>query len=280
MTQTHETAPNLTLNVGDRRYAYRRFGSAGSLPLLFLQHFRGTMDNWDPQVINAFAARRDVILFDYAGVGGSSGPPASNVADIAHHVEDFLAALMIEQVDILGFSMGGFVAQQIALDQPSLVRRLVLAGTGPRGGEGMDGYTDDVVAHATPDTFNDADFLYLFFSPSRSSQAAGADFLRRRTSRTAEPDGPSGVDVRDAQLSAILDWGASTGGDYSYLQGIKQPVLVANGNRDVMVPSINSLILAQNLPMAFLSLYPDAGHGAIFQYPDLFTDQAIQFLSS
>ncbi|WP_029625530.1 alpha/beta fold hydrolase [Sphingomonas sp. PAMC 26605] len=280
MSQIHETAPNMSVDVGNQRYAYRRFGPGGELPLLFLQHFRGTMDYWDPQVINAFAAHREVILFDYAGVGGSSGSPSSTVADMAQQVAEFLAALELTQVDLVGFSLGGFVAQQVAVDRPSLVRRLVLAGTGPRGGNGMAGYTDEVVTHATPDVFTDDDFLFLFFSPSQSSQAAGAAFLKRRASRTGEPDGPTGTAVRDAQLGAIAEWGASTGGNYSYLETIHQPTFVANGTRDLMVPSVNSLILSQNMPSALLSLYPDAGHGAIFQYPELFTDQAIRFLSS
>ncbi len=248
MPDTHETTPNRTIDVNGQRYAYRRFGKAGGLPILLLQHFRGTMDNWDPAVTNALAERHEVILFDNAGVGGSSGAPATSVSVMARHVAAFVEALNLRTVDLLGFSLGGFVAQQVTLDYPSLVHRLVLAGTGPRGGQGVDGYADDVVAHAAVDTPGPEDLLYLFFAHTETSQAAGRAFLQRLGGRTAEPDGPAGTEVRDAQLQAIGAWGAPNGGDYSSLKAIRQPMFIANSNQDVMVPSINSLLLARNLP--------------------------------
>lgn len=275
---THETASNRFVEAAGIRYAYRRFGPHSEIPILFLQHFRGNLDNWDPAVINPLAEHHDVILFDNAGVGGSSGSPDSSVSAMARHVADFVTALGLATVDMLGFSTGGFVAQQVALDYPSMLRRLVLVGTGPEGGKGMERYTNNVAAHALVDAPGPEDLVYLFFAQTATSQKAGVDFVQRLGARTAEPDAPTTLQVRDAQLKAVGAWGAPRGGDYTRLKSIKQPTLVINGVEDIMVPSINSLILAQNLPMAFLSLYPDAAHGALFQYADLFTDQVISFL--
>ncbi len=278
MSYNHETAPNQFLDVNNQRYAYRRFGKTGGVPILFLQHFRGTMDNWDPAVTDPLAREHDLILFDNAGVGLSSGEPASSVPELARHAVAFIRGLNLASVDLLGFSLGGFVAQQVALDHPELVRRIVLASTGPQGGEGMGSYTDDVVAHAIVEEIGPEDLLFLFFAHTETSQTAGRAFLQRLRTRTAEPDAPASLAVRDAQLQAIGAWGTPNGKDYSRLKEIKQPVFIANGNHDLMVPSINSLILSQNLPNGLLSLYPDAGHGALFQYAELFTAQANQFL--
>jgi len=275
---THETAPNLFVEARGVRYAYRRFGEHSETPLLFLQHFRGNLDNWDPAVVNPIAEHHDVILFDNAGVGGSSGIPDNSVSGMADHVADFVAALGLDAIDLLGFSTGGFVAQQFTLDHPAMVRRLVLAGTGPEGGQGMEHYTVEVAAHALIDAPGPEDLVYLFFAPSETSQEAGVAFVQRLGTRTAEPDAPTTLQVRDAQLKAVEAWGAPRRGDYKQLKSIQQPTLVINGVSDVMVPSINSLILAQNLPMGFLSLYPDAAHGGLFQYVDLFGNQVISFL--
>jgi pimeloyl-ACP methyl ester carboxylesterase len=275
---THESVPNRFVEAGGVRYAYRRFGAHSDAPLLFLQHFRGNLDNWDPAIVNPIAKHHDVILLDNAGVGGSSGEPDSSISEMADHVADFVVALGLGTVDVLGFSTGGFVAQQFTLDHPAMVRRLVLAGTGPQGGKGMEHYTDEVAAHALVDVPGPEDLLYLFFAPSETSQRAGVAFVERLGTRTAEPDAPTTLQVRDAQLKAVEAWGTPRGGDYKELKSIKQPTLVINGVSDVMVPSINSVILAQNLPMGFLSLYPDAAHGGLFQYPDLFANQVISFL--
>jgi pimeloyl-ACP methyl ester carboxylesterase len=275
---TAETAPNLFVEANGVRYAYRRFGARSEAPLLFLQHLRGNLDNWGPAVVNPIAKHHDVILLDNAGVGGSSGVPDSSISAMAAHVADFVAALGLETIELLGFSTGGFVAQQFTLDHPAMVRRLVLAGTGPEGGKGMEHYTNEVAAHALIDSPGPEDLVYLFFAPSETSQKAGVAFVQRLGTRAAEPDAPTTLQVRDAQLKAVEAWGAPRGGDYKQLKFIKQPTLVINGVSDVMVPSINSLILAQNLPMALLSLYPDAAHGGLFQYADLFTDQVISFL--
>ena len=275
---THESAPNCLMEANGVRYAYRRFGVLSETPLLFLQHFRGNLDNWDPAVVNPIAERHDVILFDNAGVGGSNGVPDTSVSAMADHLADFVAALGLETIDLLGFSTGGFVAQQFTLDHPAMVRRLVLAGTGPEGGKGMERYSDQIAAHALVDVPGPEDLVYLFFAPSETSQSAGVAFVERLGTRTGESDAPTTLQVRDAQLKAVEAWGAPRNGDYTRLKSIKQPTLVVNGVSDAMVPSINSVILAQNLRMGFLSLYPDAGHGGIFQYADLFANQVVSFL--
>jgi pimeloyl-ACP methyl ester carboxylesterase len=278
--QSHETAPNRSVETGGVRYAYRRFGVAGQTPLVLLQHFRGTMDNWDPAVVNPLAASRDVILFDNAGVGGSSGLPATSVAEMAYHVGAFAAALHLDCIDLFGFSMGGFAAQQVAIDIPALVRRLILAGTGPQGGERLDWRSNrDVTDHAAIDAPGAEDLMSLMFAHTETSQRRARAFVQRLGARTAEPDGPSTLAVRDAQMEAIGAWAVPGDGQYERLKTITQPVFVANGLWDSMCPAINSFILAQHLPQAFLVLYPDAGHGSIFQYPELFTEQALRFLS-
>jgi pimeloyl-ACP methyl ester carboxylesterase len=278
-TQTHETAPNLFVEAGEFHYAYRRFGLRRGTPILFLQHFRGTMDNWDPAVINEIARSHDVILFDNAGVGGSSGTAESTIAASAHHVVAFVRALGLESVDIFGFSMGGFIAQQVAQDNPSLVRRLVLVGTGPEGGERIDWrFTREVASHVGVDVPSPEDLMYVFFARSEASQNAARAFVQRLGTRTAEPDGPSTLQVRDAQTAAIATWGASNGGDYSRLRMITQPALVVNGIHDIVVPAINSWILANHLPNALLIIYPDAGHGSLYQYADSFSQHVLRFL--
>ena len=275
---THNTAVTQFVEANGIRYAYRRFGSGGTLPLVCLQHFRGGLDNWDPVVTDGLAANREVILFNNAGVASSSGRPADTIAGMALHVTAFLDALGLSQIDLFGFSMGGFVAQQVVLQRPDLVRRLILAGTGPEGGESMVGYPDEVTAHAIEDIPVEENFLYLFFYPSRTSQAAGRAFWTRRHTRT-EQDPPSTVDAMRAQAHAIKTWGTvPVKGRYKRLKEIEQPVLVIQGKTDVMVPTVNSFTLQQHLPNAKLVVYPDSGHGSIFQFSTLFVREATQFL--
>jgi pimeloyl-ACP methyl ester carboxylesterase len=278
MSDTHNNAPTRFVEAGQVRYAYRRFGAGSGLPLVCLQHFRGGLDNWDPQVTDGLAEGREVILFNNAGVASSGGEPADTVEGMALHVITFVEALGIDRFDLLGFSTGGFVAQQLVLDRPDLVRRLVLAGTGPRGGDGMTGYSDLATSHATREVPTEEDFLYLFFAPTGTSQAAGRAFWVRRHER-ADQDPPTSLASMAAQARAIGAWGAIPEQDrYSRLKDIRQLVLVVNGKTDIMVPTINSFILQQHLPNARLILYPDAGHGAIFQFPELFVRDARQFL--
>jgi pimeloyl-ACP methyl ester carboxylesterase len=280
MSNTHNTAKTQFVGTNGIRYAYRQFGTATGTPLLFLQHFRGGLDHWDPAVTDGLAKDRPVILFNNAGVASSGGEAADTVSGMARHVIALLNALGLKKVDLLGFSLGGFVAQQVVLERPDSIRRIILAGTGPQGGESMNGHKPEVTEHATREEPILEDFLYLFFSQSKTSQAAGRAFWERRQTRL-DQDVPSSAAAMGAQANAIAAWGAVPQTDrYGSLRGIKQPVLVVNGADDIMVPTINSLILQQNIPHASLIVYPDSGHGAIFQYPELFVSHARLFLDT
>jgi pimeloyl-ACP methyl ester carboxylesterase len=278
MSDTHNTTKTRFIEANGVSYAYRRFGSGNRPPLVCLQHFRGGLDHWDPSMTDGLANGRPVILFNNAGVASSGGEPADTIDGMARHVIAFVGALNLEKFDLLGFSTGGFVAQQVVLDRPDLIRRLILAGTGPEGGEAMGDYPDSVAVHATRENPIEEDFLYLFFYPSETSQAAGRAFWTRRHER-ADQDPPSSVAAMRAQAKAIGAWGAIPVRDrYDRLKEIMQPVLVVNGKTDIMVPTVNAFILQQRLPNAELIIYPDSGHGSIFQFPELFVRHAAPFL--
>jgi pimeloyl-ACP methyl ester carboxylesterase len=263
------TARNLTVQAANGiTYAYRRFGDSSSgCPLLFLQHFRGNLDNWDPALVDPIAAEREVILLDNTGVGGSSGTTPNNVTAMAHDALAFVDVLGLRRLDVLGFSLGGFVAQELALIRPQLVRRLVLCGTGPQGGAGMHGFTPEVHEAATRDEPTGEDFVYLFFEQTPSSTRKGWDFVDRILSRTQDRDEPTSLQSRDAQLDAITTWGIPDPTRAHRLAGITQPTLVASGDHDILIPTPNSRRLAAKLPNAQLSIYPAAGHGFLFQCP-------------
>ena len=278
MTIKHNTAPTRFIETNGVRYAYRMFGSGDHLPLLCLQHFRGGLDHWDPLVTDGLAKDRPVILFNNAGIASSGGEPADSFDAMAVHVLAFVDALGLEKIDLFGFSMGGFVAQKVVLERPGLVRRLILAGTGPEGGEGMVGYPALATQHATREVPIEEDFLYLFFYPTVTSQASGRAFWARRNERK-DQDSPSSMAAMAAQAKAIAAWGAVPARDrYGRLKEIGQPVLVVNGKTDIMVPTLNSFILQQHLPNAELIVYPDSGHGAIFQFSERFVRDAVMFL--
>jgi pimeloyl-ACP methyl ester carboxylesterase len=278
MPPTHNTAPTQYIEANGIRYAYRRFGAGDQLPLVCLQHFRGGLDNWDRLVTDGLAQNRSVILFNNAGVASSEGDPADTIDGMARHVIAFVEALGLEKIDLFGFSMGGFVAQNVVLDCPKLVRRLILAGTGPEGGEGMVGYPKLATRHATQEVPTEENFLYLFFYPTDSSQAAGRIYWTRRHERQ-DQDTPSSMEAMAAQVKAIAAWGAVPAHDrYAKLKKITLPVLIVNGKTDLMVPTVNSFILQQHLSDAELIIYPDSGHGGIFQFPTRFVREATTFL--
>jgi pimeloyl-ACP methyl ester carboxylesterase len=247
--------------------------------VVLLQHFMGNLDNYDPAITNELATNREVILTDNAGVGLSTGTAPETVAGMAQDAASLIDALGLEHVDLFGFSMGGFVAQQIAVDRPELVRRIVLVGTGPRGGEGMGGL-DPEVAPLFGTAYNPQDLMWLpiFFSPSGRSQAAGRQFLERIRARTDDRDAPVSEATIAAHLAAAHEWGAAAPGSYDYLKRICHPTLVINGNNDIVVATVNSYILQQNLPNAELIIFPDSNHGSHFQFTAPFNRYVSDFL--
>lgn len=274
------TAPTQFVQSPAERYAYRRFGKGGGLPLLLLQHFTGTLDNWDSALTDALAERRDVILFDNAGVGGSSGNVPDSMSEMAEHVIAFLDALHIDRVDILGFSLGGCIAQVLALTHPNRVRRMLLVGTAPEGGEDIMHLDKPELAKVLNDrTLTGYEPLgELFFAPTPTSQAAGKDFVLRLSARTADRDRPSGPEVAGQQMRAFHAWEAQRSDRFGKLKQIEHPCLVVHGALDAMIGSINGYRLGQNLPNSVLLMYSDSAHGALFQYHAAFADAACRFL--
>jgi pimeloyl-ACP methyl ester carboxylesterase len=281
-TPSNTTAPTQFLQVNDLRYAYRRFGNSSGLPLLCLQHFTGTLDNWDPAVTDPLASGREVILFDNAGIGRSTGDVPTTMAEMTKHVMAFLDGLRLTTCDVLGFSLGGVIAQQMAQDRPSIIRRMILVGTGPRGGEDIMHLEKPSLAKRIQDPTNRGyDVLKrIFFTSSPASQAAGEAFIKRLMQRTDDREPPSGPNVASAQLAAFREWERFTGERFADLKGIRHPTLVVQGVDDEMIPVRNSYWLAEHLPNAMLLAYPDAGHGSLFQYPESFTNNVGAFLSS
>jgi pimeloyl-ACP methyl ester carboxylesterase len=260
---------------------YRRFGITASdaPPLLCLQHLRGNLDNWDPALVDRLASDREVILLDNRGVGGSTGVVPDNVADMARDVLHFLDALGLGQVDLLGFSLGGCVAQDMALVRPRLIRRIVLAGTAPKGAPRIHRWSDDVYALATQDELDANRFIRLFFSGSKESRDKGMRFLTRITARTSDRDEPTDLATRDAQLEAFARWGIPDPSKLARLAAITHPTFVAAGDNDTLMITENSHLLARHLPNAQLRIYPDAGHGFLDQYPEQFADHVRAFLN-
>jgi pimeloyl-ACP methyl ester carboxylesterase len=279
-TGTALTAENRSLEIDGATLRYRRFGDSesGTPPLICLQHFRGNLDNWDPALLDPLAAGREVILLDNRGVGGSTGVVPDNVEDMARDALRFIDALELTQVDLLGFSLGGYIAQEIALVRPRLVRRLVLAGTAPQGAPGIHRWSEEVYALATPDVPNPEGFVRLFFSGPEKTRGKGTEYFARVSARSADPDEQTDLATRDAQLEAIARWGIPDPSKLARLDGITQPTLVAAGDDDKMMLTENSRLLIQHLPSARLSIYPDSGHGFLDQYPEQFGEAVRAFL--
>lgn len=275
---THDTAPTQFAEAGGIRFAYRRFGVPGRPPLVFFQHFMGTLDDHDPALTDAFAADREVILFDNTGIASSSGLVPETVEAMARDAIGFLDALGLGEADLLAHSMGGLVAQEVALARPELARRLVLVGTGPRGGVDI-GNTPAWVSELFTRKYERQEDMWLpiLFGTSEKAQAAGRAYVERIVARK-DRDAPVSDQSIKAQRAAIASYGGLKDPAFGHLQGLRMPALVVNGTNDIVIVTINSYILQQFLPDAELVLYPDANHGAHFQYPERFVRYTREFL--
>ena len=267
----HETAPTQFVQDGNVQFAYRRLASRGATPLLLCNYFAAHMDDWDPNVTNGFAAEHDVILFDYPGIGRSP----STVADLTRHCVAFCRAIGLTQFDIVGFSLGGMIAQELGAEHPDLLRRIILLGTGPRGGEGL--VFDDLSVEELDDP--SALLRKAFFTPSEASQASGRAYMERLKSRSADRDTSVSRQSASAELAAIREWGVIPTSDrFAMLGKIQHPTLIVHGNKDAVVMPINAFLLAEHLPNAQLIMYPDCSHGAQSQHAEVFLQHVKLFL--
>jgi pimeloyl-ACP methyl ester carboxylesterase len=273
-----KTVPTQFISANGVNYAYRELGkNNGGTPVIFLVHLAAVMDNWDPRVIDGIAAKHHVVAFDNRGVGATTGKPADTIEQMADDALAFIKVKGFKQVDLFGFSMGGMIAQEIVLKEPLLVRKLILAGTGPAGGPGISTVARVANYDLLRATFTGQDpKQYLFFTRTPNGIEAGKAFLTRLKERTDNRDKTITVGAYVAQLHALHAWGKKSPADLSV---VKQPVLVANGDEDRMVPTQNTYDLARRLPNSELIVYPDAGHGGIFQYHDDFVPKALTFLA-
>lgn len=279
MVDTHLTVSTKCVELDGDKFAYRRWGNAtsGQPPLLFFQHFRGGMDHWDPLMTDGLAAGREVILYNYRGCASSTGAPRTRIEDMADDAAKVIRALGLAKVDVVGFSLGGMVAQDFTRRHPDLVRKLVLLGTQPRGGNpDADPKIFEVAPRPVPVV---EDFLFLFFGPSEAARQAGRAFWERRHQRK-DQDPPSSAELMLGEIEANTAFVTPLDAEkpFAHLAEITQPTLIVNGVNDVMIATINSWHMVQNIPNAQLIVYPDAGHGAQFQYPERFLKHAIQFL--
>jgi pimeloyl-ACP methyl ester carboxylesterase len=275
--ESAQTTPNKYVEAGDIRFAYRSFGTDTGVPLVLLPHSRGNMENWDPIFLDRLALTRRVILFDNVGVGLTGGEMTTTFTDTARYAAKFIRAINLDKVDLLGFSIGGCAAQELAANDPSLVRKLILAGTAPRGGEGLNTRPKDIVdvVQAPP---SKEGFLKIFFAASEASQKAGLAYFERMQARKVDRSPYMTNASSRAQAIARDAWGAEQDASFNHLSKIEQPTLIANGNADIMMPTVNSWNMYQHMKNAQLILYPDSAHGFLFQYPEAFADDVIHFL--
>ena len=276
LVTSYTDAPTRTIDAGGVRFAYRELGPATGVPVIFLTHLAAVLDNWDPRVVDGIAAHHRVITFDNRGVGASTGSTPDTIQAMAKDAVIFIRALGFDQVDLFGFSMGGMIAQVIAQQEPQLVRKVILAGTGPAGGDGIDKVTRITYLDTARALLTRQDpKQFLFFTRTPNGRRAGKEFLARLQERRNDRDKAISVGSFRAQLKAIHRWGRQKPAD---LASIHQPVLVMNGESDKMVPSKNTVDLDRRLPNSQLVLYPDAGHGGVFQFHDDFVKRALEFL--
>jgi pimeloyl-ACP methyl ester carboxylesterase len=275
----YSKAPNQFISAASGiDYAYRDVGD-GAVPVVLLQHFRGNLDNWDPALIDILASSRRVVAFDNVGVGMTTGTTPSSVAQMAHDALAFLSAMNFDQVDLLGFSIGSFVAQEIALLRPEILRRLILASSAPKGAAGMHGWAPDVIGTVGRPEPNPAGYLEVFFARSPTSRQAGQQALKRMLAREQNRDRPTTWETRLAQYDAVCAWGIPNHDLLQRLSAVEVPVLVANGDSDPMILPQYSHLIAGLIPQARLKIYPDSAHGFLFQYHDKFASDVDAFLS-
>jgi pimeloyl-ACP methyl ester carboxylesterase len=279
MSETYTEAPNkMVSGANGINYVYRDVG-AGPIPLVLFQHFRGNLDNWDPALVDELAATRRVVAFDNAGVGGSSGTTPGTIEQMAHDAIAFVTAMGFEQVDLLGFSIGSFVAQEVALIRTELIRNMVLASAAPQGAAGMHGWAPAVIEAVGKPVTDPDGYLRVFYSSSSASRDAGRQSLARMFARQADRDTPTTWETRLAQYDAVCAWGIPDHSRLQRLQAISVPVLVANGDRDPMILPRYSYLLAGLIPDARLKLYPDSAHGFLFQHHTEFATDLQGFLA-
>jgi pimeloyl-ACP methyl ester carboxylesterase len=275
---SYGTAPNQLIRADNGiAYAYREIGSS-TVPLVLLQHFRGNLENWDPQLVDALAAQRRVVAFDNAGVGATTGTTPDTIEQMARDAIAFIATLNAPHVDILGFSIGSFVAQEIALIRPDLVRRLVLASAAPRGGAGMHGWGPEVISAVGQPQPDPNGYLDVFFTSSAASRQAGQETLGRIYGRTSDVDEPTTWATRQAQYDAVCDWGIPNHAALQRVSAIRHPVFIANGDSDPMILPHFSYLLAGLIPQASVKIYADAAHGFLFQHASEFAADVAEFL--
>jgi pimeloyl-ACP methyl ester carboxylesterase len=275
---SYGSAPNQLIRAGNGiAYAYREIGSS-TVPLVLLQHFRGNLENWDPQLVDALAAQRRVVAFDNAGVGATTGTTADTIEQMARDAIAFIATLNAPHVDILGFSIGSFVAQEIALIRPDVVRRLVLASAAPRGGAGMHGWAPEVINAVGQPQPDPNGYLDVFFTSSAASRQAGQETLGRIYGRTSDVDEPTTWATRQAQYDAVCDWGIPNHAALQRVSAIGHPVFIANGDSDPMILPHFSYLLAGLIPQASVKIYADAAHGFLFQHASEFAADVTEFL--
>src|SRR3954468_4852063 len=276
LVSSYRDAPTRTVTAAGVDFAYRELGPDAGVPVVFLTHLAAVLDNWDPRVVDGIAATHRVITFDNRGVGASGGTTPTTTEEMARDAVTFIRALGFEQVDLFGFSMGGMIAQVIAQEEPQLVRKMIVAGTGPAGGEGIEKVTRISYLDTARGLLTRQDpKQFLFFTRTPNGRRAGKEFLARLKERTSDRDKAISVGSFRAQLKAIHQWGQQKPAD---LASIRQPVLAMNGDSDKMVPTKNTVDLDRRLPNSQLVVYPDAGHGGVFQFHEDFVKRALEFL--